>query len=166
MSDFLPAFGRGERFFINGKPAVLLLTKNPTGANQVLRVLQTEPGAKTLIIALNDLLADGEDVSWIWDVDFEALRGQVSWVVASGRRAADMALRLKYAGWFEATDEHQVSPAQLTALPDLEQAVRTAVYRLPPGETLYVLPTYTAMLELRGVLGRMGALRPFWEEEP
>ena len=155
-----PVFGRGERFSLEGKPAVMLLTKNPVGANQVLRTLASEPGQKSLLIALNDGLADGRDVSWIWDVDYELLRGQVSSVIASGNRAADLGMRLKYAELFEAgaRESHAV------ALPDLAQAITTAAYRLPEGETLYVLPTYTAMLELRRILTKMGAARPFWEE--
>lgn len=157
------AFGRGERFQFQGKSVVMLLIKNPVGANQVLRTICEEPGEKTVMLALNDLTADGEDVSWIWDVDFELLRGTTGAVVTSGRRAADMALRLKYAGWFEQREDGHNPTSRPTVLPDLEQALRTALYRLPSGATLYLLPTYTAMLALRRILSRLGMVRPFWE---
>ena len=144
---------------------VTLLIKNPVGANQVLRTIRDEPGEKNVMIALNDLTADGEDVSWIWDVDFEQLAGNTGAVVTSGRRAADMALRLKYAGWFERHPGARSGTLKPTVLPDLEQALRTALYQLPSGATLYLLPTYTAMLALRRVLSRLGMVRPFWETE-
>lgn len=156
VEGFQPAFGRAERFRIEGKDIIMLLTKNPVGANQVVRLLASIPGRKPMLLALNDLAADGEDISWIWDADYEGLQSQIAWAVIAGRRAEDLALRLKYAGcWGE------VFPAILN---DPEQAFRTAIYRLEPGETLYVLPTYTAMLELRAVLNRMGIVKPFWEE--
>ena len=160
LTGFRAVFGRGERLTADGQSAVMLLTKNPVGANQVLRVIAAEPGPKALLLALNDYTADGEDVSWIWDVDYDLLRGQARWVVAAGRRATDLALRLKHAGWFEPPN----AALPLTVLPGLEHAVRTAFYRLAPGQTLYILPTYTAMLELRAVLARMGITRPFWED--
>ncbi|MSQ28568.1 MAG: Mur ligase family protein [Dehalococcoidia bacterium] len=159
------AFGRGERFQFEGRPVVMLLIKNPVGANQVLRTIRDEPGDKNVMIALNDLTADGEDISWIWDVDFEQLAGTTGAVVTSGRRAADMALRLKYAGWFETHRRDDAGVTRPTVLPDLEQALRTALYQLPSGATLYLLPTYTAMLALRRILSRLGMVRPFWETE-
>lgn len=173
LAGLRPAFGRAEGFQVDGRQAVLLLIKNPVGANQVLRLLQEEPGAHSLLIALNDFTADGEDVSWIWDVDFELLRGRAKSVVTTGHRAEDMALRLKYAGWFEATASSgtppfgklRTPPPRPLALSDLAQALDTAVYRLASDQTLYILVTYTAMLELRDLLARRGLLRPFWEEE-
>ncbi len=156
LQDIEPAFGRAERFRVDGKDVIMLLIKNPVGANQVIRLLKSLPGRKPVLLALNDLTADGEDVSWIWDADCEGLADQLEWVVVAGRRAEDMALRLKYAGCFSA----DLQPAVLN---DARSALTTALYRMEPGETLYVLPTYTAMLELRQVLSRMGAARPFWE---
>lgn len=154
-----PAFGRAERLQAGSRSLVTLLTKNPVGANQVLRTIAQEPGAKTLLLALNDGLADGQDISWIWDVDYEVLRGEVGRVVTTGRRAADMALRLKHAGWFEA------GAPQPLVLPDLRQALQTALYETPAGGVLYVLPTYTGMLYLREIMAGMGLTRPFWQEE-
>jgi UDP-N-acetylmuramyl tripeptide synthase len=108
-----------------------------------------------LLIAINDRHADGTDVSWLWDADFERLAGRVAGAVVGGTRAADMAVRLKYAG---------VAPDSITAEPDLAHALDLALERLPAGATLHVLPTYTAMLELRAELVRRGWVRPFWED--
>ncbi|MSQ10422.1 MAG: DUF1727 domain-containing protein [Dehalococcoidia bacterium] len=154
-----PVFGRADRVQVGDKAIVTLLTKNPVGANQVLRALAAEPGQKALLLALNDGVADGQDVSWIWDVDYELLRGQIARVITSGRRAADMALRLKHAHWFEGDE----APS-LEALPDLQHALQTSLYQLLPGQTLYVLPTYTAMLYLRDIMTRLDMTRPYWQE--
>ena len=94
------AFGRVETIEIAGKRASILLIKNPAGANEVLRTLRLEAdGGLDLWIGLNDRIADGRDVSWIWDADFELLAGSVRRVTCAGTRAPEMALRLKYAGW-------------------------------------------------------------------
>lgn len=150
-----PAFGRGERVTVDGCEALFLLAKNPAGFNEVLRtVLLAEP-APVLLIAINDLIADGRDVSWLWDVDFEMLRGRAREVVVTGTRAADMALRLKYAG---------VEGASVTVEPDGARALVRARGLLRAGERLYVLPTYTAMLQLRAALVRQGYVRGFWKQ--
>jgi UDP-N-acetylmuramyl tripeptide synthase len=108
-----------------------------------------------LLIAINDNYADGTDVSWLWDADFERMAGRVERAVVSGTRVDDMAVRLKYAG---------VEPERLLVEPDLARALDAALARLPAGATLYALPTYTAMLELRAELARRGWVRPFWED--
>ena len=108
-----------------------------------------------MLVAINDKYADGTDVSWLWDADFERLAGRAAGAVVSGTRAADMAVRLKYAG---------VEPERITVEPDLAQALDVALAQLPTGATLYALPTYTAMLELRAELARRGWVRPFWED--
>jgi UDP-N-acetylmuramyl tripeptide synthase len=105
-------------------------------------------------VAINDLTADGRDVSWLWDVDAEMLAGRVGRVVVSGLRAYDMALRLKYAG--------MASP-QLVVQPDLAAAWEEALRAAGDGR-VYVLPTYTALLELREILRRRGLVRGFWED--
>jgi len=155
LGSFAPAFGRAERINIDGKKALLLLVKNPAGFNEVLRTVVAETAAAAhLVIAINDLTADGRDISWLWDVDFEMLRGHVRHVVVSGLRAEDMALRLKYAG---------VDQSAVTVQNDLERALDIAVEMLPAGEQLYTLPTYTALLGLRRVLHRRGYVKGFWE---
>jgi UDP-N-acetylmuramyl tripeptide synthase len=136
-----PAFGRAETVDVGGRPMTLLLVKNPAGANEVLRTLTLEGGELDLLAILNDRTADGRDVSWVWDADFEIIAPRVHHVVCSGTRAAELAVRFKYAG---------VDPARIEVLDDLPRAVDAA--RASGDGPLYALPTYTAMLELRRVL--------------
>lgn len=154
LGEFRAAFGRIERIPIGEKEVLLTLVKNPTGFNEVLRMLSgTEH--EHLLLALNDLLADGRDVSWIWDVDLEKLANQKGIVTISGIRAWDLANRLKYAG---------VNPNLLQVQPDLELALKQAIDNTLPGKTLYILPTYTAMLDLRQILTKMGHVGDYWNE--
>jgi UDP-N-acetylmuramyl tripeptide synthase len=157
LRDFTPAFGRMERTVVDQRPAVLLLAKNPTGFNEVLRTAIQFGHATSFLIALNDRIADGQDVSWIWDVDFEQLKGAARHIVLSGDRALDLRVRLKYA---------EVPPDRLEVVTNWRDALRRAAEATPPGETLFILPTYTAMLELRSVLTRDGALQPYWQGRP
>jgi lipid II isoglutaminyl synthase (glutamine-hydrolysing) len=153
LASFSPAFGRMERVLVNGTPAVLLLGKNPTGFNEVLRTAVDFGRGRSFLLALNDRVADGQDVSWIWDVDFEPLAQAAERIVVTGDRAEDLALRLKYA---------QVSAGQIEVVRDWKAALRQAARKTPPGEVLFVLATYTAMLELRAVLAHRGSLQPYW----
>ncbi len=148
------AFGRVETIEVAGKPVSILLIKNPAGANEVLRTLRLEAGGEgiDLWIALNDGIADGRDVSWVWDADFELLGDSVRRVTCAGTRAAEMALRLKYAGWPE--EKIAVEPAIAASL---DAAVDAAPDRL------FALPTYTALLELRKLLASRGLAKEFWE---
>ena len=150
------AFGRQERFEIDGRQVQVFLGKNPAGLNQVLRTIAAVPGEKRLLLFLNDDIADGRDVSWIWDADFELLADDAASTVVSGRRAEDMALRLKYAGF----------PPDLPVVKGTEGALALALRDTPPGGRLYVLPTYTAMLEVRELLARRGGAARYWEERP
>ena len=133
----------------------IMLVKNPAGANEVLRTLAIEPGEHDLLGALNDNIADGRDVSWIWDADFELLAGRVRRATCSGSRAPELAMRLKYAG---------IDPARIRVQPDLALALREAVADRPDGEStpLYALPTYTAMLSLRELLLARGEVHSTW----
>ncbi len=140
LESFSAAFGRVERLTVEGGDVVMLLVKNPAGFNEVVRTLMIEEGPKYLMLALNDRIADGRDISWIWDVDLEPLMPGVRLAVASGDRAEEMAMRLKYAG---------LETGKMIIRRDLSDALREALSRLPEGETLYVLPTYTAMLAMR-----------------
>ena len=146
------AFGRAERLRLSGLELSILLVKNPAGANEILRTLVLEPGEHELLGILNDRTADGRDVSWIWDADFELLAERVRRVTCAGTRAAELALRLKYAG--VPVDRLHVVP-QLA--PALDEALRSA-----GGGHLYALPTYTALLELREELARRGVVDQFW----
>jgi lipid II isoglutaminyl synthase (glutamine-hydrolysing) len=152
LEGFAGAFGRVETIPIDGRKLSILLIKNPAGANEVLRTLTLEDGDLDLWIALNDNIADGRDISWIWDADFEVLAGRVRQVTCSGTRAEEMALRLKYAGIETGLEvERDVSAS-------LDSAVRNAA-----GERVYALPTYTALLELRDLLADRG-LAKRWSE--
>jgi UDP-N-acetylmuramyl tripeptide synthase len=154
LGDVRAAFGRVETIDVGGTPVAILLIKNPAGANEVLRTLRMEAGGDGLDvwIALNDRIADGRDVSWIWDADFELLAADVRRVLCAGTRAPEMALRLKYAGW--PTERIEVEPDIGRSL---DQAVAAA-----PGR-LFALPTYTALLELRKLLSSRGLAKEFWE---
>jgi UDP-N-acetylmuramyl tripeptide synthase len=144
------AFGRAESVPIDGRELRILLVKNPAGANEVLRTLVLEQGEHDLLGVLNDNIADGRDVSWIWDADFELLAGQVRVATCSGTRAPELALRLKYAG---------VEPERIRVLPELPAAFSLALADTPSGGALYALPTYTAMLSLRELLSADGKAR-------
>jgi UDP-N-acetylmuramyl tripeptide synthase len=147
LEGFAGAFGRVETIQVGSRPVSILLVKNPAGANEVLRTLILENGQLDLWIALNDGIADGRDVSWIWDADFEVLAGRVRHVTCSGTRAEEMALRLKYAR-IEARPEVDRDLGR-----SLDQAVAAGG---ASGTPLYALPTYTALLELRDLLARRG----------
>jgi UDP-N-acetylmuramyl tripeptide synthase len=153
LGETAPAFGRGERVVLDGREAVMLLAKNPAGFNEVLRTVLLADSNPVVLIAINDLLADGRDVSWLWDVDFELLADRVHAAVVTGLRGAEMALRLKYAG---------VPSERITLVHDSALALAAALQRLPDGRRLYILPTYTAMLQLRALLARQGVVRGFW----
>ena len=152
LEGFGGAFGRVETIPIDGRQLSILLIKNPAGANEVLRTLTLEDGSLDLWIALNDNIADGRDISWIWDADFEVLAGRVGQVTCSGTRAEEMALRLKYAG----------IDAELDVERDLGDSLDSAVASAT-GEHVYALPTYTALLELRDLLADRG-LAKRWSE--
>ena len=155
LEAFNAAFGRFERIDVGDREILLLLIKNPAGANEAVRTLEEGGDTATLLLALNDRIADGRDVSWIWDVDFEPLLEYAEQIVVSGERAAELALRFTYAGF---------DPSQLEVIPDLRQALDRGLELTAPGTALGVLPTYTAMLDLRAIAVSRGLVRPFWEE--
>jgi lipid II isoglutaminyl synthase (glutamine-hydrolysing) len=162
--EVVGAFGRLERVRIGDKQACMLLVKNPSGFNEGLRLVLSQEGPKRLLLGLNDSGPDGRDVSWIWDVDFEVCQGRASFIVASGQRAHDLALRLKYAGLLAPGPEAGSPHVRLLVDEDMVWAFFAALARTPPGETLYVLSTYTAMWALRRELVRRGHLAPFWRQ--
>jgi UDP-N-acetylmuramyl tripeptide synthase len=151
-----PAFGRAERVTIGAHELSILLIKNPAGANEIVRTLVLEPDELDLLVILNDRTADGRDISWVWDADFEMLSGHVRRVTCAGTRAAELALRLKYAG---------LPVDRLTVIPDLGAALDSALSSCSGGR-LFALPTYTALLELREELQRRGHVGAFWSREP
>jgi UDP-N-acetylmuramyl tripeptide synthase len=153
LGETRTAFGRVETIAVGKTPVSILLVKNPAGANEVLRTLRLEAEDRPLDlwIALNDGIADGRDVSWIWDADFELLGEGVRRVTCAGSRAAEMALRLKYAGWAEES---------IAIEPEIEASLDRAVADAPGA--LFALPTYTALLELRKLLAGRGLAKEFW----
>jgi lipid II isoglutaminyl synthase (glutamine-hydrolysing) len=152
LHDFKAVFGRQERLEFRGRNLNLVLSKNPAGFNETLRTAIDLAKGNSFLIALNDRKADGTDVSWIWDVDFERLRGRAKVVVPAGTRAHDLAVRLKYAG-VEAS-EPETEPGR---------ALDVLVKQTSDGETAHLLCTYTAMLDLRAELVRRGWAKPYWE---
>ncbi|HLX40232.1 MAG TPA: MurT ligase domain-containing protein [Ktedonobacteraceae bacterium] len=197
IEQFKPMFGRGERVQIEGRTLRLLLAKNPTGFNEVLRTLFNEETPRHVLFILNDNIADGRDISWIWDVDFERVVHQTATLVVGGTRALDLALRLKYAGI--AQEEMTIVPATPlraarrekvahnrnsrdaknihTSTASIEQtteakhnrrygiveAINSAVRQTPAGETLFVVPTYTGLLEIHRELEQRGLTPHYWE---
>ena len=154
LGEHRAAFGRQEALRVDGRRVRILLGKNPAGMNQALRTLQTDGAKHHLLVALNDGIADGTDVSWIWDTDWEAQAAHCASLTLAGERVAELALRLEYAG-FPAPRE----PLQ----PEIGAALEQALAALPPDAELVILPTYTALIEVRGILGRMPGATGLWE---
>jgi lipid II isoglutaminyl synthase (glutamine-hydrolysing) len=154
LERFSAAFGRFERVAVGGKRLLLLLIKNPAGANEAVRTLVDGGSPQVVVVALNDEIADGRDVSWIWDVDFEPLLPGLRTLVASGGRAAELALRFRYGGLAEDAIE---------LVPELGDALDRGLALTPDGSELTVLPTYTAMLGLQRILASRGLAKPYWE---
>jgi len=154
LARFSAAFGRFERIPVDGKRLLLLLIKNPAGANEAVRTLVDGGPPAVAVVALNDAIADGRDVSWIWDVDFEPLLEGLETLVASGDRAAELALRFKYGG---------LADSRIVVEPDLERALDRGLELTPEGGELVMLPTYTAMLGLQRLVAGRGHVKRYWE---
>ena len=152
MKNFRAAFGRQERLDFRGRHLNLVLSKNPAGFNETLRTAVELAKGNNFLIGLNDRKADGTDVSWIWDVDFEHLKGKAEVVVPAGNRAHDLAVRLKYAGV-------PATPPETDPGRALDLLIKTT----NEGDTAHLLCTYTAMLDLRAELVRRGWAKPYWD---
>lgn len=152
LKSFEAAFGRSERLEIEGKKLFIALAKNPTGFNELIRTIFAKTKKRYIFIAINDLIADGTDVSWLWDVDFELMKDKVQKVWLSGIRLEDINLRLKYAGIKSEKLNNSVG-----------ESLDTAYANLPKGETLFIFPTYTALLELKKYLSKKGYGKDFWD---
>jgi len=154
LESFSAAFGRFERIAVGDRRLLMLLIKNPAGANEAVRTIVEGRAPSLAVIALNDAIADGRDVSWIWDVDFEPLIAGLERLIVTGERAAELALRFKYGG---------LDAGAIEVVPSLEQALDRGLELTPAGGELVLLPTYTAMLALRKVVVGRGFIRPYWE---
>lgn len=152
LKKFNPVFGRGEFLEYKGKKLRLALAKNPSGFNEILRTFLVNFEG-TVLLAINDRIADGRDVSWLWDVEFENITNQKIRFIVSGLRATDMALRLKYAGLKDVQVEE-----------NLEEAVELGLSQIPQADTLLVIPTYTAMLKLKHIFAKKGVGGEFWQD--
>jgi len=145
LRNFKPSFGRQEVIHINGNKVQIFLSKNPTSFNESLRTIK-KLGAKNVLFVLNDRIPDGRDVSWIWDVDFEDYIDQLESIIISGERCYDMALRIKYA------QKSEIRNPKFEIEPNLRNSVNLSLKKTSGSETLYILPTYSAMLEVRKIL--------------
>jgi lipid II isoglutaminyl synthase (glutamine-hydrolysing) len=154
LEGFRGAFGRFERIASGDRQLIMLLVKNPAGANEAIRTLLDGGAPPVVVIALNDAIADGRDVSWIWDVDLEPLLESAVLVVATGDRAAELGLRCVYGG---------LPRDRLAVIPDLAAALDRGLETVPAGGELVVLPTYTAMLRLRAIAAERGLVKPYWQ---
>jgi UDP-N-acetylmuramyl tripeptide synthase len=155
LANFRPAFGRLESAEVKGRTLRLVLVKNPAGFNAAIAALLETGRKPRLLAALNDRDADGRDVSWIWDADFETLAPAVQHAVITGVRGRDLALRFKYAG---------LAKERMEVVDDWTAAIDRSIALAPEGGEVVVLATYTAMQALRSTLSRTGAVPPFWED--
>lgn len=147
IEGYTTLFGRSERWQIRGKQALIQLIKNPAGASQAVRAAVNDPNAR-ILVAINDNYADGRDVSWLWDAEFELMSSHAKPIWVSGIRCYDMAVRLKYSG---------VPVDNIKVLGSLEEALQTALNETQSTETLWILPTYTCLLELQRIAKSMGS---------
>ena len=154
LARFSAAFGRFERIPVGDRRLLVLLIKNPAGANEIVRTLVEGASPRVAVVALNDEIADGRDVSWIWDVDFEPLLARLDTLVATGARAEELALRFAYAG---------LSRDRIEVIRDLAPALDRGLELTPAGGELALLPTYTAMLALRRLVASRGHVANYWE---
>ena len=136
VTSYKSIFGRAERRVINGHKTLIQLIKNPTGASEVLKTVDL---SSNIVIAINDNYADGRDISWLWDSDFEQLKNAQNPIITSGIRAKDMALRMKYAG---------VKPEKIVVQEDIRKAIELAAKSSNPDQKITILPSYTALLKI------------------
>jgi UDP-N-acetylmuramyl tripeptide synthase len=157
LQSFESGFGRMESIKVGDKTIKLILVKNPTGFNQVLSYLTLDAQPLNAAFLINDNLADGTDISWLWDVDFEQLANisdRIDGLITSGIRGEDMAVRLKYSG---------IETSKISIIKDYQLLIDEGLKRTPSGGCFHILPTYTAMLDIRGILKKKFNLKEFWK---
>lgn len=147
------SFGRMETFDLDGVDLQMILVKNPAGCNQALTYVTSMEEDYEAVICLNDRTADGHDISWIWDAEYERLSGDDSLkkLIVSGDRAEDIAIRLKYAGM----DESKIE--LIKGWDNLVNEMKKSKY------PVFVLPNYTSMLALRKTLAEVTGKEEFWK---
>ncbi len=154
LSTFECGFGRMEKFMLDDTETRMILIKNPAGCNQVLNFLSNINEKTLFVVCLNDNYADGTDISWIWDVDFESLQrieDNLTGVLVSGIRADEMAMRFKYAG---------IPEEKIKVIKDYEKLIDEFTSQDAP---VYIMPTYTAMMDLRAIVSKRFGYKNFWE---
>jgi UDP-N-acetylmuramyl tripeptide synthase len=154
LSTFECGFGRMEKFMLEDTETRMILIKNPAGCNQVLNFLSNINSKTLFVVCLNDNYADGTDISWIWDVDFESLQkieDNLTGVLVSGIRADEMAMRFKYAG---------IPEEKIKVIKDYEKLIDEFTSQDAP---VYIMPTYTAMMDLRAIVSKKFGYKNFWE---
>lgn len=142
LDTYKTMFGRAEKLNIHGKEVFVQLIKNPTGASEVLRTINYKNTAK-ILMSINDNYADGRDMSWLWDTDFERLKDFPNNIIVSGIRAYDMATRLKYAGF---------PTEKIEVIENIKESVEYGLNSIKENEQLLIMPTYTALLEMQKYL--------------
>ncbi len=147
LKKFKPAFGRQEEINYKGKKIIMLLSKNPAGFNQSIEAINSLRKKGNILLLLNDRIPDGRDVSWIWDVDFEEIKDDAK-IFISGDRSYDMGLRIRYS---DINSNKNISP-RFMVIENLSEAIDTAVSKTDKDEILFILPTYSGMLEAREIL--------------
>lgn len=155
MSSMRPAFGRLEKIPAGDRSIYLAFVKNPTSFNLVLRLVAQHAGDKHLMLVASNTVVDGEDFSWLWDIDLEEIAPQVLDVICSGSKAEELAMRLKYA---------EVPTDRITIIHEREAALDAALKNVGPGGTLYIMASYTPTHELRRIMQKRGWVKHFWEE--
>lgn len=160
VSKFRAAFGRFQSVKIPASPTgggnksvLIFLIKNPAGANEVIRTIAANDKLNLLLI-LNDNIADGRDVSWIWDTNWEVLSGKVNNLQVAGSRASDLANRLKYAGF-------KINKNIIKS--NVNDALQQSLDNLATDQKLIILPTYTALLEIERAIETLGGAK--WHDQ-
>jgi lipid II isoglutaminyl synthase (glutamine-hydrolysing) len=157
---------RMERIHVTGHDVYLALAKNANGYTEVLRSVLADGEPKRMLLGLNDCPGKQPDTSWIWDVDFDALTGLVPDPVVSGNRAAELAVRLKYAGWLgDCAGPIRGQAAGVTIEPDPVRAFQAAIAGTPPGRPLWIVSTSIVLSEIRRWLRQQGYVRELWRDQ-
>lgn len=155
LARLQPAFGRLEEIKAADRTIYLAFVKNPTSFNLIMRLIMQHPGQKHLLLAASHTVVDGEDFSWLWDVDLEEMADEIVDAICSGNKPEELAMRLKYA---------RVPTERIRIIEDREQALDAALTNAGPGGTLYILATYSPTQEFRHLMQKRGWVRHFWEE--
>ncbi len=155
LSKLQPAFGRLEEIHAGEQTIYLAFVKNPTSFNLIMRLIKQHPGAKHMLLAASHTVVDGEDFSWLWDIELEELAPEIVDAICSGNKPEELAMRLKYA---------EVLPEKIRMIEDREAALDAALKNAGPGGTLYIMATYSPTQELRRLMQKRGWVKHFWEE--